>query len=154
MKDLRKVIFMMAALVLLGGTVLAAAVSMTPASKQKTMYLVKNDKIRANPGSGATLANVKKGDSVILIEESGKFSKVKFEKLSVTGWVKSANLTSKKPGNSKTSTNAESIPLAGKGNTRALSVPNTKVPETEETPAEEVNVSEEAVTVEETNAAE
>lgn len=87
----------------------------------KKMYVnIKEAALKNGTGFFAkTVALVKYGDAVYVLEENGKWLKVSLvSDSSVSGWISAANVTKKKikgAYSDKTSANANELSLAGKG---------------------------------------
>ncbi|MDR0665146.1 MAG: hypothetical protein LBF86_06460 [Helicobacteraceae bacterium] len=99
----------------LSGVMLYAA----PAAKSKTMYVaVKSAELRASASFFASKKSaLSYGDAVTVAKEDGRWTLVKpVSNAALSGWISSANLTSKRVvSSSATAASAQELALAGKG---------------------------------------
>lgn len=110
MKNTTRKLFLMISLFVIASSAFAAG---------KTMYVSeKNVPVKANTSIFAKqIATLKYATPVEVISTKGNFTKIRsLNNSSVTGWVKTSVLTSKKLNNELVSTDATDISLAGKGN--------------------------------------
>ncbi len=105
---MKRFLLFLAVFVCCGGLIFAQA--------RKTMYVaVRSAELKASTGFfGNTLADLPLGSVVSVIRENGKWSEVSTEN-SLSGWIASASLTSKRITGQGRSASAGEIALAGKG---------------------------------------
>ncbi|MCQ2576827.1 MAG: hypothetical protein MJ162_08775 [Treponema sp.] len=110
MKNIFKTMLIMNSLLLAAPAIFAQAFS------QKTMYVLKADSIKQKASVfGKTIYVSKLGESLIVLEEKGSWTKVQVPVTGETGWIKSKSLTKKKVNADSTSADTDEIALAGKG---------------------------------------
>jgi hypothetical protein len=113
---MRKTVLILGLFLFIAG--FAAAPLSAQASKGGTMYVaVKTLELKAGTGFFAgTKGTLNYGDRVSVLKVNGKYVEVKsVDNASLTGWVDSANLSSKQIAGSGTSASAREVALAGKG---------------------------------------